>query len=240
VNNDSLYDARFARIVVINELNKDTQLDAGQIKNYTGSEPVSVSAKFKNQITYTPKFKIILPLNDMMKVPAEAGALWRRIVMLQFKVRFLSRDHIEWDDALHKQGLIVERNDVKAKALQNDSTGWLNWLVQGAMEYYKDPAKKIPASLQEHILQTQEDNDVYLKFVRKEYTMDAHSHTIVKEFTQSVPVGKDLSEKQHVNRIGATMKKLGIKQSTRSVNGEQKKVWAGLRRKTLEELNAEE
>ena len=240
VNNDSLYDARFARIVVINELNKDTQLDAGQIKNYTGSEPVSVSAKFKNQITYTPKFKIILPLNDMMKVPAEAGALWRRIVMLQFKVRFLSRDHIEWDDALHKQGLIVERNDTKANALKNDSTGWLNWLVQGAMEYYKDPAKKIPASLQEHILQTQEDNDVYLKFVRKEYTMDAQSYTIVKEFTQSVPVGKDLSEKQHVNRIGATMKKLGIKQSTRSVNGEQKKVWAGIRRKTDEELNAEE
>lgn len=240
VNNDTLYDARFARIVVINELNKDTQLDAGQIKNYTGSEPVSVSAKFKNQITYTPKFKIILPLNDMMKVPAEAGALWRRIVMLQFKVRFLSRDHLEWDDELHKKGLIVERDDSKANALKNDTAGWLKWLVKGAMEYYKNPAKKIPSSLQEHILQTQEDNDVYLKFIRKEFTMDANAHIIVKEFTNAIPVGKDLTEKQHVNRIGATMKKLGIKQSSRSVNGDSKKVWVGLRKKTQEELDAEE
>jgi P4 family phage/plasmid primase-like protien len=240
VNNDSLYDARFSRVVVINELNKDDSLDAGQIKNYTGSEPVSVSAKFKNQITYTPKFKIILPLNDMIKVPADAGALWRRIVMLQFKVRFLTRDHHEWCDALHKQGLIVERDDKKANDLKNDKEGWLKWLVEGAMQYYKDPAKKIPASLQEHILQTQEENDPYLKFVRKEYMLDSGSYTFVKELTNAIPVGKDLTEKQHVNRIGATMKKLKIKQSNRIINKESKKVWAGIRKKTQEELDAEE
>lgn len=240
VNNDSLYNARFSRIVVINELNKDTQLDAGQVKNYTGSEAVAVSGKFKNEITYIPKFKIILPMNDMIKVPADAGALWRRVVMLQFKVRFLSRDHYQWDEEQHKLGWIVERDDKKANDLKNDKEGWLEWLVQGAMEYYKNPAKKIPASLQEHLLQTQEENDPYLKFIRKEYVIDANSYVLVRDLTNAVPTGKDLTEKQHCNRISATMKKLGVRLSTRAINKETKKAWVGLRKKTQEELNAEE
>jgi P4 family phage/plasmid primase-like protien len=240
VNNDSLYNARFSRIVVINELNKDAQLDAGQVKNYTGSEAVAVSGKFKNEITYTPKFKIILPMNDMIKVPADAGALWRRLVMLQFKVRFLSRDHYQWDEEQYKQGWIVERDDKKANDLKNDREGWLEWLVQGAMEYYKNPSKKIPASLQEHLLETQEENDPYLKFVRKEYILDASAYVLVRDLTNAVPTPKDITEKQHCNRISATMKKLGVRLSTRAVNKETKKAWVGLRRKTQEELDAEE
>lgn len=240
VNNDSLYNARFSRIVVINELNKDAQLDEGQVKNYTGGEAVAVSGKFKNEITYTPKFKIILPMNDMIKVPAHQGALWRRVVMLQFKVRFLSRDHFQWDDEQHKQGWIVERDDAKANDLKNDKEGWLEWLVQGAMNYYKNPSIKIPASLQEHLLQTQEENDPYLKFIRKEYVLDANSYVLVKDLTNAVPVAKDLTEKQHCNRISATMKKMNVRLSTRAVNKETKKAWVGLRKKTQVELDAEE
>ena len=243
VNNDTLYNARFSRIVVINELNKDTQLDEGQVKQYTGSEAVSVSGKFKNEITYVPKFKIILPMNDMIKVPADQGALWRRVVMLQFKVRFLSRDHYQWDEEQHRQGWIVLRDDKKAEDLKNDKEGWLEWLVQGAIKYYKDPCKKIPSSLQEHLLNTQEENDPYLKFIRKEYVLDtssAENYTIVKELTGAVPKGKDLSDKQHCNRISATMKKIGSRLSTKSINKETKKVWVGLRKKTQEELDAED
>jgi len=248
VNNDSLFNARFSRLVVINELNKTDVLDEGQIKNYTGSEEVSVSAKFKNDITYTPKFKIILPLNNMIKVPASQLALWRRIIMLQFKVRFISRDQHDWDEEEYKKGWIVERDDKKGIELKNDRQGWLRWLVKGAMKYYQNPSIVIPASLQEHLLQTQEENDEYLKFIRSEYVVDSSSknnYVIVKELTNAVPKEKDLSERQHCNRISSTLKRMSVSQSTRSITNdskktEVKKVWAGLRRKTQEEKDAEE
>jgi len=243
VNNDSLYNARFSRMVVINELNSDAVLDEGQVKTYTGSEEVSVSAKFRNEITYTPKFKIILPMNNMIKVPAQQKALWRRIIMLQFKVRFLTRDHYDWDDEQHKLGWIVERDDKKGNELKNDRQGWLKWLVIGSMKYYENPSVAIPSSLQEHLLQTQEENDPYLKFIRAEFVMDttsADNYTIVKELTGAVPKGKDLTDKQHCNRISATMKKIGSRLSTRTINKEVKKIWVGLRRKTQEELDAED
>ena len=255
VNNDSLYNARFSRVVVINELNKKDVLDEGQVKTYTGIEPVSVSAKYKNEITYTPRFKILLPLNNMIEVPAEAGAVWRRIIMVQFKVRFLSRDHKDWDDDLFKRGLIVERDDAKGNALKEDKVGWLEWLVQGAMDYYKNPSREAPASLQEHMTKAQENNDPYLKFIRKEFVADKDAYIVVKEMTASVPQEKDASEATHAKRIGAVMKKMGAKLSTRnihpskitrryneatgtwdevtepdlSVKAENKKVWTGIR-----------
>lgn len=267
VNNDSLYNARFSRIVVINELNKDAKLDEGIIKTYTGCEPVSVSAKFKNEITYTPKFTIILPLNEMIEVPASQGAMWRRIVMVQFKVRFLTRDHIDWDDEKERDGWIVERDDVKAKALKDDKVGWLKWLVEGAMAYYKNPCRVAPASLQEHMMKTQEDNDPYLKFVRKEYVVTGNDkdYIIVKEFAQNIPKG-DNSDASHTKKVAGVMKKLKVKFSSRnihptttnrrydqatgrfedftepdlSVKAENKKVWVGIRKKTEAEKEAEE
>lgn len=265
VNNDSLYNARFSRVVVINELNKKDVLDEGQVKTYTGNEPVSVSAKYKNEITYTPRFKIVLPLNNMIEVPAESGAVWRRIIMVQFKVRFLTRDHVDWDDLKHQMGWIVERDDVKGQALKDDKVGWLEWLVQGAMEYYKNPSREAPASLQEHMTKAQEENDLYLKFIRKEYVLDEKAYVLVKDMTASVPQAKENTETMHAKRIGAVMKKMKVKQSTRSIHpnkttrryndethaweevvepdltqkSEVKKVWVGLRRKTDEEKEIE-
>lgn len=249
MNNDSLYNARFSRLVVINELNKNDVLDEGQIKTYTGSEEVCVSAKYKNEITYTPRFKIILPMNNMIKVPATQLALWRRIIMLQFKVRFISRDQHDWDDELHKQGWIVERNDKKGQEIKNDKQGWLRWLVKGSMKYYENPSLTIPASLQEHLLQTQQDNDDYLKFIRNEYVADASSknnYIIVKDLNNLVPRGKDLTDKQHASRISSIMKRMSVTLSTRTIQNEStsksesKKVWSGLRKKTEEEKEAEE
>jgi P4 family phage/plasmid primase-like protien len=267
VNNDSLYNARFARIVVINELNKKDKLDIGQIKTYTGNEPVTVSAKYKNEVTYTPKFTIIVPLNDMVEIPAEAGAMWRRIIMVQFKVRFLTRDHIDWDEEKFKDGWIVERDDAKGQALKDDKSGWLMWLVKGAMDYYKNPTREAPPSLQEHMIKTQEENDPYLKQIRKDYVFTGdHSHyVIVKELSSSLPKS-DNSDAIHAKRIANVMKRLKAKFTSRnihpnkttrryseesgtweevtepdlSVKAENKKVWTGIRKKTEAEKEAEE
>jgi phage/plasmid-associated DNA primase len=160
----------------------------------------------------------------------------------------------------------VERDDAKGKALKDDKSGWLEWLVQGAMEYYKNPSREAPASLQEHMTKAQENNDPYLKFIRKEFVADKDGYTLVKEMTASVPQPKENNETTHAKRIGAVMRKMGAKLSTRnihpakttrryneatgtwdevsepdlSVKAENKKVWSGVRRKTQAEKDAEE
>lgn len=267
-NNDSLYDARFSRVVVVPELNKSVALDEGMIKHFTGDDTINVSAKYKNNITFTPQFKVLMPLNDMFPVPAEAGAMWRRILLIQFKVRFLSKDNPEWDDEMAEQGWMLEKDEKFATDLKADATGWLNWLVKGAMSYYANPTLEAPKSLQHHIYSKQEENDPHLRFVRKTYAITGDDKDIVPvaELSSAYARPQNEDEKTTARRISAVMKKLKVKKGVRdlyprrmerSYNGETgvwenkevedksvkakaTKVWIGLRKKTEEELEAEQ
>jgi P4 family phage/plasmid primase-like protien len=266
-NNDSLYDARFSRVCVVPELNKTANLDEGLIKTFTGSDPVNVSAKYKNAITFIPQFKVLMPLNDMFPVPAEAGAVWRRILLIQFKVRFLNKDNPEWDDELAEQGWIKEKDEKFANELKDDKEGWLNWLVEGAKRYYANPCLEAPPSLQQHIFAKQEENNPHLKYVRKDYKITNNDSDFVpvvevsNGFTR--PANED--EKATARRMAVAMKKLGVKKGVRevfprkrewgqdeqgqyrerefedkSVKGKATKCWIGLRKKTEEEKEQEQ
>jgi P4 family phage/plasmid primase-like protien len=263
-NNDSVYDARFARVACIPEMNKQgNDLDEGLIKNITGSEQINVSAKFKNAISFQPQFKVLMPLNEMFPVAADSGAMWRRLIVMPFKVRFLSPDNAEWDDEMAEQGWIKEKDDNFARELREDSEGWLAWLVEGAKQYYAQPSREPPMSLQHHLLKKQEENNPHLKHIRKTYKITglATDYITVSEITNGFHAPADEKETQTQRRIGAVMKKLGINKSTRDIyptkrenvyvaetgqwewknveDATQKptktKVWTGLRQKTREE-----
>jgi len=266
-NNDSLYDARFSRALVVPELNKNTVLDEGMIKNFTGTDPVNVSAKYKNNITFLPQFKILMPLNDMFPVPAEAGAVWRRILLIQFKVRFLGKDAHDWDDELAEQGWIKEKDEPFGEALKCDKEGWLAWLVKGAMTYYQNPSQNAPVSLQQHLLSKQEENNPHLKYVRAEYVYTGKDEDIVPvvDMTAGYTRPQNEDEKTTARRMAVVMKKVGAKKGVRdihprrrermydditgrwedkdvedtSVKAKSTKCWIGLRRKTEEEKQAE-
>jgi P4 family phage/plasmid primase-like protien len=266
-NNDSLYDARFSRVVVVPELNKTVSLDEGMIKHFTGDDTINVSAKYKNNITFVPQFKVLMPLNDMFPVPAEAGAMWRRILLIQFKVRFLNKENPEWDDEMAEQGWMLEKDEKFANDLKADTTGWLAWLVKGAMEYYKNPTLEAPKTLQQHIYSKQEENDPHLRFVRKTYAITGDDKDIVPvaELSSGYSRPQNEDEKTTARRISAVMKKLKVRKGVRdlyprrtergyngetgqwdnkevedkSVKAKATKVWIGLRKKTEEEVEAE-
>lgn len=266
-NNDSMYDARFSRVVVVPELNKTANLDEGMIKTFTGTDPVNVSAKYKNAITFIPQFKVVMPLNDMFPVPADAGAVWRRILIITFRVRFLNKENPEWDDELAEQGLIKEKDENFANALKDDTEGWLSFLVKGAMKYYQTPNREAPLSLQTHILNKQEENNPHLKYVRADYVITGKDtdYVPVVEVSTGYAKAQGEDEKALTRRIGVAMKKLNIKKGVRDIyprkrervyndstgywddrevedrTGKAKstKCWIGLRKKTSEEREQE-
>jgi P4 family phage/plasmid primase-like protien len=265
-NNDSLYDARFSRIVCIPEMNKNgNNIDEGLIKNITGDDEVNVSAKFKNNIRFHPQFKVCMPLNEMFAVPASSGAVWRRLIVMPFKVRFLSKDNPDWDDELADQKLILERDDKFAKELKADKEGWLNWLVQGSIKFYNNPDQEPPRSLQEHMIKIQEENDSYLSYINNAYkiTGDKKDYILVNDMTKDYPNVEKDKEKVIQRRIGVAMKKLNIIKGTKDVYPTKRessceggrwlskeiedtslpstkmKVWFGLRKKTEEDRQEE-
>jgi len=268
-NNDSLYDAQFCRVACVPEMNKNgNNLDEGLIKNITGDDEVNVSAKYKNNVRFHPQFKVCMPLNEMFPIPANSGAVWRRLIVMPFKVRFLSTDNPDWDDELAEQRWILKRDDKFAKELKADKEGWLAYLVKGAMEYYSNPDQEPPVVLQQHLIKKQEENDVYLSFISKAFviTNSKNDFISVVDFSNAFPNEEKEKDKVVARRIGVAMKKLGITKTTRDVyptkrenlyddklgrwNWTEKedttltavktKVWMGLRKKTQEELLEDE
>lgn len=262
-NNDSLYYARFARVVCVPELNKSgNNIDEGLIKNITGDEEINVSAKFKSNISFHPQFKVCIPLNEMFPIPSNSGAVWRRLIVMPFKVRFLSPDHHEWDDELVAQRLILPRDETFARALRADKAGWLAWLAKGASAFYKTPNAEPPRSLQQHLIKKQEENDTFLSYISANYkiTDKKEDYIAVAQFAEVCPNPEREKDTVVARRIGVAMKKCGVSKGTRDVYPVRRehhtaddgawssrlvedkeatpvktKVWFGLRLKTAEE-----
>jgi len=267
-NNDSLYNARYSRLAVVNELNKNSNdIDEGLVKSLTGNEHISVSAKYKNEVVYAPQFKFVCPLNDMFPIPASAGALWRRVIVFPTPVRFLNPENPQYDEDLAKAGFILPKDDKFVEELKADKVGWLAWLTKGAMKYYEHPTKEVPPYLNQHILRKQEENDPHLKYIRATFTATGKDEDFVPvvELSAGFQAPPDEKEGQTSRRIAIVMKKLNVRKSTRDIyprkwsrdynsatgtwdEGEKEdrtqkarstKVWVGLRRKTEEEKEAE-
>lgn len=261
-NNDSLYNARFSRIVCVPEMNKNgNNLDEGLIKNITGDDEIDVSAKFKGNIRFHPQFKVFMPLNEMFPIPSSAGAVWRRLIVMPFKVRFLSTEHHDWDDELAEQRWIIKRDDKFAKELKEDKEGWLKWLIQGSINYYTNPYQEPPKTLQQHLIQKQMENDNYLTYINDNFiiTNNKDDYITVRDFSIEFPNLEKEKDKIVERRISSSMKKLGVEKGTKyiypckkenvyeegkwlwknvedtSQSSVKTKVWLGLRMKTIEE-----
>ena len=252
VNNDSLYDAEYARLACVPEMNKSADIDEGLVKTITGQDKFVVAAKYKNNKEFYPMWKIVMPLNEMFAVPADSGAMWRRIVIMPFNVRFLSRNHPDWDDDDFAEKNIQQKDDAFVDALRANKEGWLAWLVRGAQAYYANPAREPPLSLQKHLTKTQAQNDGHMRFIQDSYVKTGDDNDkvsaadVVKGYRRCLGEETDREkEKRLANetkdttaiRIASAMKKLKVAKTKNPIyfDGIKQRCWLGLRLKSLDE-----
>jgi putative DNA primase/helicase len=114
---------RGARMVYATEGDASSQLDAGKLKEFTGAEPVTLRALYKEPITVEPTWKIWMVSNYDPRASSEDTGLWRRVVKLQFA------------------GIPEEKRDIRIKeALVSDETAKsavLAWALRGGLEWYR-------------------------------------------------------------------------------------------------------
>jgi P4 family phage/plasmid primase-like protien len=180
-NRDGLYNAKFSRAAVLIESPKNSRLDEELLKQMSGQDPVSVSGKYKNQITFIPQFKFYIITNNKPKFDSdeESKATWRRVILVPFETIFKDKDSLDWDDTLASEGKMCEKDEKFISELNNNMEGLLKWLVEGSIRYYttseKVPKKLLEATneykkscnnyynwLQENYYKTEDENDIVL------------------------------------------------------------------------------
>ena len=120
------------RFVSAMEAEYGGKLAEAVIKRLTGDDVISARFLYGEFFDFIPTFKIFMATNHKPKIGGMDNAIWRRIRMVPFEVSFPEN-----------------KQDRKlSKKLENELSGILAWIVEGALKWRKDGLGNTPAVLE--------------------------------------------------------------------------------------------
>jgi len=126
------------RITYCSETGEHDALSAAQVKNITGGDPITARRLNENLVTFIPTHTLFLQTNKKPQAPADDDALWERVKVIEFKVRF-----VEHPLAADER----PRDSTLEGTLQAEASGILAWLVRGGLDWQQLGGLKTPASV---------------------------------------------------------------------------------------------
>jgi P4 family phage/plasmid primase-like protien len=76
------------RLAVMQEPSKGDQINEGIMKEITGGDPIQGRALFKDSVTFTPQFKLVVCTNVLFDINTNDDGTWRRIRICDFMSKF--------------------------------------------------------------------------------------------------------------------------------------------------------
>jgi len=138
------------RLVTISEPAKGTQLNEQRVKDWTGRDPITARHLYQEPITFMPEFKLWVYTNYKLRIRGTDNAIWRRIKLVPFEVTISEE---EQDKNLDKKLLI-------------ESSGILNWMIEGCIKWQED-GLKVPKEIIEATEEYREDQDYLGEFFKQ-------------------------------------------------------------------------
>lgn len=123
---------RGVRLALASETDEGKRIAPGQIKTLSGGDTITARNLYERPVTFAPTHTIFLATNPLPIVPANDDALWRRLILLNFRLSFV--------DPSEMRGTPDERpvdKDLGGK-LKAEAPGILAALVRGYQDYQRD------------------------------------------------------------------------------------------------------
>jgi len=121
------------RYISLNEMQSGDRLDEQVVKLLAGREAISARALYKDHMTYKPSGKVWLKTNHKPVVKEDDDGIWRRLVVIPFDRKFAEG----------------ERDPNLEEKLIQEADGILDWIIQGAVNWYQDGLSICPTIKQE-------------------------------------------------------------------------------------------
>jgi putative DNA primase/helicase len=144
------------RLVWAAEPDQGERFDVGQVKWLTGGGKLKARRLYENGHTFTPSHTLLLLTNHKPHAPADDGAFWDRLFLIEFLMHFTTEDKIKDPNDRVADPHLEEK-------LKAEASGILAWLVRGCMEWLKVgfcPPAEVIASGEQY----QKDEDTLLIF----------------------------------------------------------------------------
>ena len=153
-----------ARLVIATEPNEGCVLSETTVKRITGQDKIVCRHLYGNLFEYVPQFKVMLATNHKPIIRGDDHAIWRRIHLIPFDVRF--------------SGSRINPNLIEQ--LQSELRGILYCATKGALEFQKKglaPPKRIVEATAEY----RADMDVFGDWIEECCVQDPAAITSVSD-----------------------------------------------------------
>lgn len=145
------------RVVVVSETPEDGRLDEERVKLLTGGEG-RIAARFlrRDFFEFKPTHHLFLQTNHKPRISGTDFAIWRRIRLIPFNVKF--EDSQENPDTEHPRDPSLDDE------LTRELPGILNWALEGARLWYENGLNE-PEVVRDATKEYREEQDVLADFV---------------------------------------------------------------------------
>ncbi|MEF2554083.1 phage/plasmid primase, P4 family [Aurantimonas sp. A2-1-M11] len=139
------------RSVQVHEYPDNEPLNEGMVKTMTGGETLPVHDKNKPIVELHPLFKLEVYANEKPPIKGSAKGIWRRLHLVDWSVTIPEASQRPMDQLLEE--------------FKSESSGVLNWLIDGASMFLEDGLKP-PASVRAAVEEYRDDYDHVGVFIR--------------------------------------------------------------------------
>jgi P4 family phage/plasmid primase-like protien len=87
--NPEMEDKKVVRTLTMEEPERGAKIYTSYIKLITGGTPIMARGLYKNPIYFVPQFKLLISCNDKPTIEADDGGTWRRMIVINFGMKFV-------------------------------------------------------------------------------------------------------------------------------------------------------
>lgn len=150
-----LMDLMGRRLVWASETAAGGRLNEAQVKLITGGGTIKTRPLYGSMVEFAPTHLVLLITNHKPKASAEDEALWNRMVLLPFTMRFVANPAAP--DERQRDPHLVAR-------MSKERSGILAWLVRGCMTWQKD-GLAIPDKIRARTQEYRDEEDLIGQFI---------------------------------------------------------------------------
>lgn len=156
-----LTDLHHRRLVIASETRKSRKLDESLVKWLTGGERIRARRMRQDFYEFDPTHKLILCTNHKPRVTDDDDGIWRRVVLIEFAVKFWNPDKKGVKPGLD----CLMQNKKLPRQLLKEAPGILAWMVRGCLDYQAE-GLEMPASVETKTNEYRAQEDVVEQYLK--------------------------------------------------------------------------
>ena len=214
--NPELVRMRGKRLILLSETAQNANMNENNVKQLTGGDTITARGLYADYVEFYVIGKFILATNHLPKIQGVDEAIWRRLEIIRFDARFNNTS-----DPNLKQDLLDEYE------------GILNWLIEGAVAFYKNKKVLNSTSDMNNWKSDYRNGEDLLKPFLDEEIEEAQGNSVLhSDLFQSYVQWCQRNEIEHenamtlgkrLNKRGYVSKKFGKYHTTKYINIKLKK-----------------